>query len=372
MAPPSRLAIRLDTLPRDELLKLAADALAELPEGHRLHSHADALVARRKPLPAWCVDGVLLSPDLLPHMFDALSLHHCGAAAACSAWAAEWASQLRRRRYLQPKPRRVLIGARPRDIVEMPDGALCVSDQNVGRLRVLTAQLDVMPDGGAWAPLANLRFGCPCGVQRHEDSLLVVDANVPADEEGHALRLRMSDGMELSRSPELYAPVGFTIAGNLMFVPTVTNISVLDVHTLELRSTIGEFGSAGDCAVCNDELYVTDIDRSGELQVFGIDGQHLRTVEGDFGHPMCIRIRDDRIYLLEDTQAEVDEDETDAGDINESEGRRLLVLELDGTVRQKIDLHGELMDEKNLTFRGDELLISDQEMSTVHVLRFFG
>ena len=98
----SRLVIRLDALPRDELVKLAAKALTELPKDHPLHSHTDALIAHHKPLPAWCVDRVLLSPDLLPHLVDSLSLDDCGAAAACSAWAAEWTALLRRRRYIKP------------------------------------------------------------------------------------------------------------------------------------------------------------------------------------------------------------------------------------------------------------------------------
>ena len=53
MPTPTRLALRLDILSRDELLELAAGALDELPKDHDLRSHADALVAKRKPLPAW-------------------------------------------------------------------------------------------------------------------------------------------------------------------------------------------------------------------------------------------------------------------------------------------------------------------------------
>ena len=67
---PSRLALRLDVLSRDELLELAAGALDELPKGHRLRNQADALVAKRKPLPSWCVDGVLLSPEIQPLLSD--------------------------------------------------------------------------------------------------------------------------------------------------------------------------------------------------------------------------------------------------------------------------------------------------------------
>jgi hypothetical protein len=86
-------------------------ALTELlPEDHRLHHHADILIAQHMPLPVWCVDGVLLSQDLLSHIFDWLSMNDSAAAAACSMWSAEWNALLRRRRYIQPVPRLINIG----------------------------------------------------------------------------------------------------------------------------------------------------------------------------------------------------------------------------------------------------------------------
>ena len=127
-AAPSRLALRLGALSRDELLELAADALDELPEPHRLHRRADALIAQRKPLPSWCVDKVLLSPDLLPHVVESLSLGDVAASTACKAWAGAWTALLGRRRYLNPVPRIIEVPELwPRAIAEMPDGALCIT-----------------------------------------------------------------------------------------------------------------------------------------------------------------------------------------------------------------------------------------------------
>ena len=74
---PSRLALRLDALSRDELLELVVEEVETNAEFAR---RADSLVSRRHQLPSWCVDEVLLSPDLLPHVIEWLSL--CDVAAA--------------------------------------------------------------------------------------------------------------------------------------------------------------------------------------------------------------------------------------------------------------------------------------------------
>jgi len=376
----SRLAIRLDALPRDALLKLAAEALTALPEDHRLHSHTDALIAHHKPLPAWCVEGVLLSPDLLPHLVDSISLDDHAAAAACSMWAAEWAALLRRRRYMQPVPRLIEVGhivERPYCLTEMPDGTLCVSsDGQLKGLYFMAVQYETVSDSSAWAGLINADVRRPFGMLVHEEALLLVNTHyTPGGHpswSSHVHRLRMTDGVELARSPVVRSPSEMAIAGNLLFVPTDETISVLDIHTLELRNTFGEFGSAFDCAVHNDEVYVADVSKRGKLFVHSLDGQPRRIVEGDFGMPMSIRIRDERIYLIEclDDENDFDEDE-----FNEFVGRRLLVLELDGTIHQQIvlpDCVAPLEPElASMAFRGDELLITDSNQNALHVLRFF-
>jgi len=383
MSSDSRLAIRLDALPREALLKLAAEALTELHEDHYLHSHTDALIAHHKPLPAWCVEGVLLSPDLLPHLIDSLSLDDHAAAAACSMWASEWGSLLRRRRYIQPVPRLIVVGHifdSPSCLNEMPDGTLCVSsDGELTGLHFLTAQLEAVSDSSAWAGLINADMTRPFGMLVHEEALLLVNAHyTPGGHpswSSHVHRLRMTDGVELARSPPLKHPAEMANAGNLLYVPIGEKISVLDIHTLELRNTFGgEFENVFGCAVHNDELYVADGDIRGKLFVHSLDGQPRRIVDGYFGTPTCIRIRDDRIYLIECLYA--DDDEDDAEDVfDEFVGRRLLVLELDGTIRQQIilpecvaPLEPELT---SMLFRGDELLITDNKQHAMHVLRFF-
>ena len=53
---------RLAKLSHAQLVELAAEAGESSRE---LKNKADALIAQVAPLPAWCVDKILMSPDLL-------------------------------------------------------------------------------------------------------------------------------------------------------------------------------------------------------------------------------------------------------------------------------------------------------------------
>ena len=339
----SRLALRLDVLSRDQLLELAAGALDELPNSHQLRGHADALVAARKPLPAWCVDSVLLSPDLLPHLIDSLSIVDGAAASVCSAWSAVWLAQLRRRRYIHPVPNRIKLShsGGAYGVTEMPDGVLCVTSPD--GLHFTNAQGQAMPRS-KWAALRRIDLETPTGVQVHQDALLVVVGTT------HVRRLRLSNGEELARSPLLGNAFEMTVAGDELFVPTGSNISVLNVATLELLYTFGEFDNAVDCAVCNGELYVADIEQESRLEVHGLNGQFHRTVHTDVSlSPSYISIRDNRMYILEEYH---DPEEGEQGGL-------LFVLDLNGKLIQKINLRGEEgMSTPSFCFRGTELLIA--------------
>ena len=71
MAPSSRLAVRLATLPHDALAELAAQLCAESGVAA---AQAGAVLAAHQPVPQWAVEGVLLSSDLLPHVLAPLEL----------------------------------------------------------------------------------------------------------------------------------------------------------------------------------------------------------------------------------------------------------------------------------------------------------
>ena len=87
---------RLAVLDHETLLSYAA----ELSFTHR--HEADALLAKHSPLPSWARDEVLLSADLLPHVFATLEMKDNAAAAVCQAWNAAWVATNDGRRGLRP------------------------------------------------------------------------------------------------------------------------------------------------------------------------------------------------------------------------------------------------------------------------------
>ena len=84
-------------------------------------------------------------------------------------------------------------------------------------------------------------------------------------------------------------------------------------------------------AVGGDELYVCDT-RNHRLQVFSFTGEHRRSIVGEWREPERLCFAKDRLYLIErDYQ---DDDDTDYR--NPLQGRRLLVLSLQGDILQVI------------------------------------
>ena len=99
------LASRLAVLSHQQLVGLVVSACEDSPA---LKNRADALVAEAKPLPAWCVEEVLLSPDLLPSLMATLGPAEHAAASVCSAWAAAYARQIGKLRWVLPTVQRTI------------------------------------------------------------------------------------------------------------------------------------------------------------------------------------------------------------------------------------------------------------------------
>eukprot|EP00966_Prymnesium_polylepis_P159698 3690684-Prymnesium_polylepis.1 len=79
----ARFARRLEALSRDALLEICCEAVAVSDVARHC---ADGVIAKHKPLPVWCVE-VMLSPDLLTHIFSSFGLGDLSAASTCAAWA---------------------------------------------------------------------------------------------------------------------------------------------------------------------------------------------------------------------------------------------------------------------------------------------
>ena len=85
--PSNRLSLRLGQLPHDVLADLAARLCSESPA---LQAIADECIAAHKQLPHELVEGVLLSPDLVPRILGPLGMGDAAAAAVCSQWLLGW------------------------------------------------------------------------------------------------------------------------------------------------------------------------------------------------------------------------------------------------------------------------------------------
>jgi hypothetical protein len=104
---------------------------------------------------------------------------------------------------------------------------------------------------------------------------------------------------------------------------------------------------ASACAVCGDELFVTDFNAPGSLVVFDLDGRLRRQVDGcEFGSVYAMAIHEGRIYVL-----------SVGGDPDHSGHAELHVLELDGSTRQAISIPFGLAPSGSIFFHRDEVRV---------------
>ena len=88
--------LRTANVPYDELVRAAAELYESAPPPAR--RTFDKLLP---PVPEWAVTSVLLSPDLIPHLFASLEAKDCAAARVCKAWRQGWVDTLHLRRGLR-------------------------------------------------------------------------------------------------------------------------------------------------------------------------------------------------------------------------------------------------------------------------------
>ena len=372
------LTLRLDALPRSELVALLADGCAASPD---LRHKADALINKHKPLPGWCTE-LLSSEDMLPAVLDSLRLCDVPVASVCTVWAAAWRTLLVRRRLLQLVPLVSLeVPGTMGDCFNftmLPTGLACVSTYD--GVSFVSVWGDELPTEGAWAALETAApdpkplYGemsprIPC-VLLHEDFLFVGSGySNPHSDTGRVRKLRLSDGAEVAHSAprdDQTALTQIALSGSRLFVLCFRHIGVLDANTLEWQFNFGDLAVACDLAISGDEVYVADSEYPGKLLVFGTDGTPLRTLEGDFGTPVALTISHENVYVLESAPDERVRDLEDfpwrpPKTYNEWHGHRIVVLD---------HLHGTTQIQDA---RADGSVIPDphrkvQVMSTKHVL----
>ena len=94
----ARLMARLLALPHHILASVAAESLLS-EEGLRT---AERLLSLHAPVAPWAVSEILLSVDLMPSIFAALTPEESSAAAVCKAWQQAWMASAEARRILGP------------------------------------------------------------------------------------------------------------------------------------------------------------------------------------------------------------------------------------------------------------------------------
>jgi hypothetical protein len=112
-----------------------------------------------------------------------------------------------------------------------------------------------------------------------------------------------------------------------------------DVCCLPPYMHIGLLNDVEQLVVVADELYVCDTDNH-RLQVFSLTGEHRRSITGEWRSPRRLCFAKDRLYLVECDPEMEDHEEDEDGESAEPafplQGRRILVLSLQGDILQVV------------------------------------
>ena len=337
--PSSRLSARLGQLSHDVLAELAARLCSDSPA---LQAAAEECMAAHTPLPHELVERVLLSPDLVPHLLGPLEAEDGAAAAVCSQWLAGWKATNEPRRRLKQVPldfpEEIYTDGSaslrsPMKMTSTPDGRLVVSAGS--EVHILDRSMRVLQtvpgeeNSGLIAASDDSIFWCPRATSVCRSTY---DGTTAAE-------YRLEDYT-------FHCPV--LAPGGLLFCVIFKQgeddrdeTIGLDAQTLQLRHRfgLGLLYDAERLAVGGDELYVCDAGNH-RLQVFSLTGEHRRSITGEWRSPESLCFAKDRLYLVERDPEEEDHEEDEDGEPVEPEfplqGRRVLVLSLQGEILQVV------------------------------------
>ena len=285
-------------------------------------------------LAQWAIEGVLLSNDLAPLVLAPLQLEDGAAAAVCSLWKTSWrATSEGRKRLVRVAfdfPQDLLGKDHPVEMTVIPgDGEQLVVSSGC-TTRILDRSMSTV-----------LSF-------KSDDSLGVFAADeqsIYAIARGAHARLTHS-GTEVTSYDddddyEGYCPV--LAPGGLLFCVRyeadddyqLDEILCLDAQSLQIRHRFGLslLNDARGLAVIGEELFVCDR-KNDRLQVFSLDGEHRRSITGEWKRPSGLCFVKDRLYLVEQNCVGDNEQHEDDGRYDPLCGRRIFALSLQGDVLQ--------------------------------------
>ena len=332
--PTDRLSLRLGKLSHDVLAELAAQLCSDSPA---LQAAAEECMAAHTPLPHWAVDRVLLSADLLPHLLGPLEAEDGAAAAVCTQWLVGWKATNEPRRRLKQVPLDLpgeLVTSRGATMAGTPDGRLMVCEAS--EVHILDRSMRVLQTlAGEYSALfaaddvsiffAGASLKAPLRRSSHEGALVV--------------EYQLEDY-------SFHCPV--LAPGGLLFCVIYSSddseldeIIALDAQTLQPRHRfgLGLLSDTSQLAVGGDELYACGFDNH-RLQVFSLTGEHRRSITGEWRSPESLCFAKDRLYLVErDPEMEDHEEDEDGESVAPAfplQGRRILVLSLQGDILQVV------------------------------------
>jgi hypothetical protein len=156
---------------------------------------------------------------------------------------------------------------------------------------------------------------------------------------------------------------------------TEDEIIALDAQTLQPRYQFGLslLNDARGMAVVGEELFVCDKDND-RLQVFSLAGEHRRSITGEWKQPTGLCLVEDRLYLVEEADNEVEEEGEQLAIIfSGQQGRRIVVLSLQGEILQVYTnpVEGQFFTETLCCFDGKLLAPSRiRRRATIYVVPF--
>ena len=394
---------RLTKLSHAQLLELAA---AGCEASSAVKNMADAMVAEVAPLPSWCLD-ILLSPDLLPVLFNTLRPSECAAASVCSAWAHAYARHLRRCRYVCPRIVRSLTnlscGAcwpldHPNGLTMLPGNVLAVSSGPMASRRIYFVAARDDSDQRALgryqaSELAATHFEWPMGLVQTNDGIVVCN---PGENHGsHLLKFEKTGTMASQASvsahgvgfedlhgpsrialhepsQRLYAVADGSDAAAVMILDANLEEEIATVEEVEADHDESENGPLVDIAVVEGLVIVLANRNHPEgsgLRLLNLEGELQGIIRFDDEElsPQAFAAAQGRAYVIVDCQT----------DANSTEDKTFLhVIDLaSGDMVQKLRIPdiadiGSVISE--IMVHDGELYIASFGRDKVVVLRFAG
>ena len=368
----------------EELASIAAVALAELP--HEL-AETEARMNAIRPLPTWATEGVLLSTDLNPRIFEHLALSTAAAAAAtCSAWRGAWHSLLVKRRVLLPAAVATQMHGMPTQMAMLPNGQLCMcmrewgvgGDNFVGRLDVFSTAEGI--------------HGAAVGPCMHSISHLSITA--PNDIAVTTNLIYVSDTCRnsiIKLSCPIHSAAPFVETVRRLLEVRVGSIAILENtlcaltlgtnEVLRFDALTLEQGSSLLLPWTTPKLNLwrmhdaTMVSYGGQLyfsfpfedcvRVLSNTGEAIRTITG-FKRPRGLSVFNDRIYLVA----------SNAKDrlcrVSSQHNPTLHVLDLEGAPTQPPLTVNAYRDFSSLCATHERLYVVDYRNKMVHALAFAG